>query len=1040
MAFVHLHRHSEWSLLDGTGTAVQYAERAAELGQPGIAQTDHGNLAGALHHYTACKQVGVTPILGMEAYFRPERHTKNETNKEYYHLVLLAKDIRGWHNLMRLASEAYSSGFYYKPCVDFELLEKYNEGLICSTACMSSYICKSITRGDELTVQHTIDKLKSYFGDDLFIEIMPHDFDDQRMLNIELVNLASDNGVPVVATVDAHYPYKEWAETQDIVLMMATGQSFEKRRAKKDAGEDVYKFDCESLYLMSEDEVRLAFKQWHPNLPSGIVDESIANTFEALDRVVPMLMSKRQKMPRVEGDPEKIVWDWCQDGLKRIGKDGDPLYEERLKYEFGVLKKNEVLDYFVIVGDVCHFCARENIRMGCGRGSAAGCLVSYLVGITHIDPIPHGLLFERFLNPDRKGMPDIDLDFQSDRRDEVKKYLAEKYGEDHVADICAFQTFKPRAAIQKIARVYDLHKEAKVVSDTIDEKETMELERLATLNPTLEKFSVDHPDAWTHACRVQGQTSTLSKHAGGVVITDKPIAEYMPTMNDKKGGTLTQWGARADFNIIDDYGFMKIDVLGLKGLAMQEYACDLIEKRTGERIRLNQLPVCADPHATQEKTLQAFTEGLVLGVWQFSGSPGFAKLARSFRPDWLGDLGAANAIYRPGPLGGKVHEHYTKRKFGQEKVHYYHESAEEALKETYGLIVYQEQIMELAKRMGNFTGGEADTFRKAISKEYRLGMAHVVKFLEDKGYKEQWWTGCRENGVKDAVIEEVWKNIIAFGDYGFNKSHAYAYAVQAYQDMYLKVNYPAEFYAALLTFDPALAQKVIREARTFDVAVLPPDINKSGYGFGIDNGSIRVGLKAVKNVGDAAVAELLAKQPFRSYEDLEERAIKRAVNKKVKTALLAAGAFDCWGMRKDWSFDEINEGEVENLSVRLTQAQSLTKYNDMISSRITTEDRFNQLPDSVGVTVGGEILNKREITTKGGRKMGFFEVQFGTNHWSCTMFPNEWPEFVDLIYEGSPVMIQGRKNVRDNGDESVVVDEMCGVEELALALAQENND
>lgn len=1030
---VHTHRHSEFSLMDGTGTAQQYAEEAVRLGQPALTLTDHGSLSGALHHYKACKELELVPLLGVEAYFKPNRFLKDVENKEFFHLVLIAKDLVGWHNLMRITSEAYHSGFYHKPCIDFDLLSRYSNGLICSTACMSSYLCKSILRGDTKTVKSTLEFFKKTFGDDLFIEIMPHDIDDQRTLNLELVNIAASNSIPLISTVDAHYPYKEWADTQDIVLMMATGQSFDKRKKKRDAGEDVYQFDVDSLYLMGREDIETAFQQNHPQLPEHVVTESIDNTLEVLARTVPFLIDQRQKMPKVETDSEKAVWRWCVEGLDRIDKAQELPYIERFKYEFSVLKKNEVLDYFYIVGDVCRWARSQGIRMGVGRGSAAGCLVSYLIGITHLDPISHDLLFERFLNPDRKGMPDIDLDFQSDRRHEVKAYLSEKYGEDHVADICSHQTYRPRAAIKKVAIVYDVpYPETTKVTNSIDETTTDPLDKLRETNGLLDAFANKWPDAWKHARRVQGQVHTLSKHPGGVVITDKPVSEYMPTMIGKDKTVLTAWGARSDFNIIDEYGFMKIDVLGLKSLAMQEYACDLIFERTGERINLNELPVCADPNDVQLEVMEAFTNGYVLGVFQFTGSPGFSKLIRSFKPSWLGDLGAANAVYRPGPLNGGVHTAYSARKFGREEVEFFNERAEPALAPTFGLIVYQEQIMRLAKDMANFTGGEADALRKAISKEYRNGKPHVIKWLQDRGYTQKWIDGCRENGISDTVIEYVWDLIINFGDYGFNKSHAYAYAVQAYQDMWLKVNYPTEFYAALMTFDPDLSKKVLREARVFGVQVLPPNINKSKFGFSVDDKAIRYGLRAVKNLGDVGANAILENQPFTGLDDFRARVAPRKCNRRALESLVQAGAFDDWGARDDWHPDEVTAGETAILGVMLSESQAVVKYHDLIASRINKD--FDDLPEGSGVTIGGEVVHYRAHTTKKHQQMCFLTIQFDGLEWSCTVFPDDLREHGEILYEGHAIMIRGRKQDY-NSKVNIVLDSACGIEELAMALS-----
>ena len=1031
---IHLHRHSEFSLLDGCGTAVQYARKAKELGQPALALTDHGTLSGALHHYKACQDEGIIPILGMEAYFKPNRHLKDDANKKYYHLVLLAKNLEGWHNLMRLSSEAYQSGFYYKPCVDYELLEQYSDGIICSTACISGYTNFKVLQGDDSGFDNEIYRFKKIFGDDLFMEIMPHDFDDQRSLNNELASLSEIYSVPLIATIDAHYPYKEWADTQDILLMVATGQTFEKRKAKKEAGEDVYKFDCDTLYLMSETEAFLLFDENNPSLRHSVITDAIKNTYVVADRIEPFLIDKKRKMPKVKVDTKKMVLKWCQEGMGRIDKVGDKEYEERLSYELGVIEKNDAIDYFYIVGDICRWATKNGIRLGAGRGSAAGSLVSYLIGITALDPIAHKLLFERFMNPDRKGLPDIDLDFQASRRDEVKAYVARKYGQDHVADICAYQTFKPRACIQKISRVFDIHIDGAIATQEIDPLERAPLEDLRKKIPAVDEYAQKHPEAFMHACRLQGQVHTQSRHAGGVVITDKPIAEYMPIGRGKKGEVQTQWAASAEFNIIDEYGFQKIDFLGLSGLDMQEYACDLIEQRTGERPNLNNLPILKDPYDVDPAVMEAFSKGYVLGVWQFTGSSGFANLIKRIKPTWLGDLCAANAIYRPGPLGGKVDVSYAKRKHGKESVEYFHETARAALEETFGLLIYQESIMQLAKSMGGFTGAEADDFRKAVSKEYRLGLAHVKKFLEDKGYRDKWDAGCEERGINRTVADEVWQLILAFGDYGFNKSHSRSYSVQSYQDQWLKVNYPGEFYASLLTFHPDLALEAAREARIFGATIAPPDINKSHAEYTVDEDQIKIGLRAVKNLGDVGVNAIIFNQPFHSFGDFEQKIKPKQCNKRAKESLIAAGAFDCFGMRDGWTTEEKIEGEVNSLGLSVTQIGLLDKYRAIFNKFITKEDSLDDMQENRGVVAGGEIVKVKKIMTKNRRQMGFITVEFLENKWNCTLFPDVWSDSYDLIEEGNAVMVRGRKDTRPDGSISIIADYVCGIEELAMEM------
>lgn len=1031
----HTHRHSEYSLLDGCGTAKQYAERALELGQTSLTVSDHGTLAGTLHHYKACNEVGIKPILGMESYFKPNRHLKNNDHKEYNHLVLIAQNLEGWKNLMRISSESYKTGFYYKPCLDYELLEKYSEGLICTTACVSGYHNRNILRGDDNSVAEYLGFLIETFKDNLYMELMPHDFDNQRLLNIENIGLANRLGIPLLGTIDAHFPYEQWSATQDILIMVATGQSFEKRKIKKeDSGEDTYLQGCPTAYLMSREEAESTFNKYHPDIPSYMISQALDNTLVLADSVKHLEISKASKRPKYDGDSEKTLLSWCEEGMKRIGKSGDKVYEDRLEYELSVLRTNDAINYFAIVGDICRWANDNGVRMGAGRGSAAGCLVSYLVGITQLDPIAHGLLFERFLNPDRKEAPDIDLDFASDKRGTVKAYAAEKYGEGHVADICSYQTFKPRITLQKISRVFDL--DAFKITKSIDDLEKRPLEVLSKENELIGEYANKYPDAFLHACRLQGQVHTVSKHAGGVVITNEPLSDDMPTqVVGGKGDVRTQWAASADFNIISEYGWDKIDFLGITGLDTQEYACDLIEERTGERVKLNQLPILKDPYATDPKVLDIFNKGLLLGVFQFTGSPGWIKLAKEVQPTWFGDIAAMNALYRPGPLASKVDKSYAARKWGREQVTYPHESTEVVLKETYGFILYQEQIMDLVKVMANFTGGQSDNFRKAVSKEYRLGLEHVRKFLEDKGYKEQFWQGCNDNGIADDIADQVWKSILAFGDYGFNKSHACGYAAQSYQDAFLKAYYPTEAYASILTFDPDLAPRALRESRAFEVNIKPPDINKSKFGFTTDGESIRFGLKAVKNLGDKGVSQVLLERPFRSYEDFTERIPPRSCNSRARQSLVASGAFDSFGARKDWNAIDIAKGEKEALGISISESSAIKNYSKLIRSRISHND-VDSLEDEQSVIIGGEIIDIREVISRNGL-MAFLTVEFEENTWNCTAFNEIYLAESDIIEVGKPVFIRGKKNTYRNRT-SIVISAICHVEELALEISSDD--
>lgn len=1030
--FVHLHRHSEWSVLDGTGTAQQYAEKAAELGQGALAITDHGTLSGVLHHIDACSKVKIRPISGIEAYYRPDRLEHTQENKKYWHLVLLANGLQGWRSLMRIASEAYSSGFYYKPCVDLDLLSRNSDGVIALSACMSGYLPHMLTHGSERDIKQHIAEMRQVFGENYYIEIMPHGLDEQRELNPMLVNCANEIGAPLVATVDAHYPYEDWADTQDVLLMISTGQTQLKRKAKREAtGEDVYELGCKTLYLMPEEAVRAQFAAEHPAIPDSIVDEAIKNTSLVASSCDPFTLSKTDKLPRAEGSSRRIN-QWCEEGLQRIGKESDPVYRERLEHELQILSDKKVLEYFVLVGDMVRWAKAQGIRVGAGRGSAAGCLVSYLVGITSIDPIAYGLLFERFLNPQRRVLPDIDLDFQHDRRDEVKAHLADTHGADHVADIVAHSTFGAKSAIQSVARVHDVDfVETLKITKSIEDTD-LTIPQLININEAIAKYAQKYPEVLKHAIRLEGQLRAISKHAAGVVITPEPVSDYMPTMRAKDGSIITAWSDSAAFPIISDYGFVKIDTLSTDGLTKQQYATDLVKVNRSIEIDLDALPIISDPGAADPVVLEQFCKGRTLGVFQFE-SPGISSLLKDIQPDHIRDVIAANALYRPGPLEGGMTRSYAERKHGRVKFDYFHPDVEDILKETYGLIIYQEQVMRICQRLGGFSMAEADEMRKAIGKLYRLPGDQAQAYMNR--FRSKWDEGCSSKGVDRDVSERIWSMILAFGGYGFNLSHAAAYSVQAYQDMWLKTHYPLEFYAAFLTFDPDKAQRTIREARRVGVDISPPDINTSDVGFTVDfdNNAILFGLRAIRNVGEKAVETIKEFRPYESIDDFIEKVPARRCNSRVRESLIAAGAFDCFGARKDWVAADVHRAEREFLGASLTVGKQVIKYRDVIVNRYFPEEETRSMHSGEGVIIGGEVVSSRTIKTKRKQDMCFLNIEFEDNKWRCVLFPDAWAQYESLIVLMIPVMIVGR--VDDRG--SIIVDEMQSLESLAETLKGE---
>jgi DNA polymerase-3 subunit alpha len=1070
MSFVHLHRHSEYSRLDGVGTAKQYADEAARLQQPWLGQTDHGTLSGALHHIDACQKAGVIPVSGVEAYYRPDRkQAKVWKQQQAWHLCLFAKNLKGWHNLLKIVSVAYAEvenggGFYQYPCVDDELLAEYHEGLVASSACFSSWIANLIYNGDSVGVTSYMDRMLSLFGDDFWIEIMPHDFDDQRTLNVELIRLAQERGIPIIATNDAHFPYKDWAETQRVAKMMGHNASFKSIKEEEEKGKkhDYLSDLTPTLYLAHEEEMHFWFEKFHPQIAQPIVDEAISNTIEFCRRLSPFMLDKTDKLPRVplpEGQTsEGRLQEWIDEGLERIKREYPEShwekypwqdYLDRVDREYKILRSKGVIDYFIMVGDVVRWAKSQGIRVGLGRGSAAGCLVSYLVGIVAIDPIPWGLLFERFLNPSRKGLPDIDLDFQSDRRAEIKKYIADTYGQDHVADIITHQRFQPKSVLKDLCRTFDVdYTTAKKVTDTIDirqDDEETTLEELVPINEDLAKFKVDEPEIWKHALRMEESVKNAGKHAAGIIITPKPIGEYMALERGKAGDLVTSWSDAAEFPVISDYGFVKLDALGIKGLQRHAYACNLIKEHYGVTVDLDKLGPLRDPYDVDDEVLEGFRQGWTIGIFQF-GSRGITALLREIAPSGSAlDLAAANALYRPGPMKGGVTWDYAKRKHGFQTVDYWHEIVKPILEKTYGLIAFQEQVMQISQVVGGFSGAEADDLRKAMGKLYRIkGGTAAKEFMAQ--YEQKWFSGAKAQGIERALADEIWHKILEFGHYGFNLSHSASYALQAYQDMWLKMKYPLAFYASILTLPSGskpkekeeFIQHAVREARSRDFEVEPPDINKSEEGWTIDpdKNTMRFSLEGINGCGPAAAKAIVAKRPEAGYSSVEEIVSAcgaRAVNKSRQDALREAGAFDCFGARDDATGRQIGKWERERLKITITVSDEMQKYVHLIKPNIYTQEEVEEAPKGAKVIVGGEITKIEKKKTSKGDPFANLTIVFEMNEWRVKLWKNALAKYEPLLEEGAAVMVNGSKD-EWNGFISVVASQITSVEDLAEQL------
>jgi len=1043
---VHLHRHGEFSLLDGVGTAEHYAARAAELGQSALALTDHGSLAGVLYHVNACEEHEIKPIVGCEMYFTTDALTHDKDHKRF-HLVLLAKNLEGFKNLMRLSSLSWQpENFYYKPCIDWRLLRDYSEGLIASTSCMSGIVPKSIVTGDSDGALRYLNTMRDIFGDDLYMEIHPHDDPGQRKVNIELIDMAGNRGIPLVAATDAHYPFKDWYGTQDILVMIQTGQSNKSREQREDAAKDVFKFSGNTYWLMDEQELVEQFINFHPEIPITLVHELIDNTSKISDRCEHFSIDKSPKIPKATKSPleaERILRQWCKEGLERIGKTDDIDYHNRIEEEFTVMRKLKVLDYFFIVADMVRWAKDNGIRVGPGRGSAAGSLVNYLCRITAVDPIGYELLFERFLNDYRTELPDIDIDFQDDRRDEVKQYLHEKYGDEYVVNVASFQSFKPRAAIQEVSRVLNVPAaKVKRATDVIPQIIFEEnIESLEATYPVLKKFLEEYPQVRKHALRLEGQISRQSQHPAAVIITDRPAIDVIPMMQAKDGGMVTQWSERANAQLISPYGFLKIDCLSTDALTMQQLAIEKIKERTGKIIDfedVNQFPVVESPYKSDELVTANFADGFNVGIFQFA-SNSIVGLLKHIKPENLEHIIAANALHRPGTLSNGIAFEYADRKNGKTYWKLAHESLEEFIGSTYGFMVFQEQVMQIFRALAlDATGADVAQFLKVVAKGIARDLEGKKRLQE---YYDQFAAGCEGKKIQKRIYDEIWQQILAMTTYAFNRSHSTGYSLQAYQDKWLKTYYPLEFYSSLLTVNmnssadsQKKVMKTIREANTVGVNILPPNINTSDTGFTIDGNSIRFGLQAIKFVGGKAVEEIQEKRPFSSYEDFFSRVEKRQLNKRVKNSLFRAGAFDELGGRREWILNEEGlkeDGEIssedkvfaekELMGFIVSDDGQTKKYNEILSEYISEE-----LDGSV--QVGGEVMNVREITDKKKNKMAFVDLSYNTTDYAATFFSDTYEQYRHLLTEGNMILISGQY---DSEYESTVAHRVISVAQLA---------
>ena len=1068
--FAHLHVHTEYSLLDGANRIKPLVKRAKELGMEHLAITDHGSMFGVIDFYKAAKSEGINPIIGCEVYIAPrDRHEAYEVDgTRYYHLILLAENNTGYKNLVQLVSKANIEGMYYKPRVDKELLRRYSEGIICLSACIAGEIPAWIIRGDMERAEKSLQEYLEIFGrDNFFIEIQNHGMEEEQKANAGLIQLAEKYNLDLVATNDAHYLKREDSEFHDILLCIQMGKTVDDPGRMKFSGTD--------FYLKSEEEMAAMF----PAYP-----EALSNTVKIANRCHVEFDFESRHLPNFplpEGmTDEQYLRKLCEDNLSSHYPEETKEVRDRLEYELGVIHQMGFDSYFLIVWDFINYARSQNIPVGPGRGSAAGSIVAYLLGITDIDPLKYSLLFERFLNPERVTMPDIDVDFCYVRRPEVIEYVKRRYGEDHVAQIATFGTLAAKGAIRDVGRALNMSfSEVSKVTKLIPPELGITIKKSIETSRDLRYLYQDSPEVkklLDFAMGVEGLPRHSSTHAAGVVIARNPLTDYLP-VTVSEGTLVTQY----DKDHVEELGLLKMDFLGLRTLTVLEDTKENIKKNRGIDIDLRQIPL------VDEKTSELLCKGNTGAVFQMESS-GMTNLIKELRPEGFTDLIPLVALYRPGPLGSGMVDDFIGGRHGTKQVTYMHPLLEPILKETFGVVLYQEQVMQIVQVLAGFTLGQADLLRRAMGKKKAaILMAQKENFLK----------GCEENGIDSELANKIFDLLTHFADYGFNKSHSAAYAYVAWQTAYLKANYPEEFMAAMLTSVMDTADKVsvyIEQCRHMGIAVLPPDINASSVSFSVDGNAIRFGLAAVRNVGEAALRDLEqereANGPFTSLMDFCSRIDMRTINKRVIESLIKCGAFDSLGVRraqlldvlaatvdaaavaqKDrasgqmglFDDDEINAVvEVHLRDIPEVDTNTMLTWEKEITGFYITGhplDAYKQVmtgftdigavlaekvQDGKTVRVGGMIVSAKRIATKKGDTMCFVTLEDYTNSIEVVVFPKVFYDSVNYLEPDSAVMISGKVNYTDEGIK-ILADRICPLAEykqdyyLAINSTQEND-
>ena len=1073
MNFTHLHVHTEYSLLDGSNKIQEYVNRVRELGMDSAATTDHGVMYGVIDFYRAARAAGINPILGCEVYVAPGSRFDREIGSgddRYYHLVLLAENNQGYANLMKIVSKSFVEGFYYKPRVDLQLLEKYHEGLIALSACLAGEVARFLTRGMYEDAKAAALRYQDIFGKgNFFLELQDHGIPEQQNVNQQLLKMHRETGIELVATNDVHYTLAEDAQPHDVLLCLQTG--------KKLSDENRMRYDGGQYYVKSPEEMERLFPY---------ATEALENTHKIAERCHVEIEFGVTKLPKFDVPEGYTSWEYlnelCFKGLEERYQPVTEELKERLNYELSTIKNMGYVDYFLIVWDFIRYARDHDIMVGPGRGSAAGSLVAYTLGITQLDPIRYDLLFERFLNPERVSMPDIDVDFCFERRQEVIDYVRRKYGDDCVVQIVTFGTLAARGVIRDVGRVMDLpYAQVDTIAKMIPQELNITIDKALKMNPELKKTYEDQPeihDLIDTARRLEGLPRHTSMHAAGVVISQKDVSEYVPLSRAQDGSIVTQF----TMTTLEELGLLKMDFLGLRTLTVIQNAVHLIEQDTGVHLDMQQIDY------NDKKVLDSLGTGRSDGVFQLE-SAGMKNFMKELKPQSLEDVIAGISLYRPGPMD--FIPQYIRGKNHPDTIQYDCPQLEPILKPTYGCIVYQEQVMQIVRNLAGYTLGRSDLVRRAMSKKKAAVMEKERQNFV-YGNEAEGVPGCIANGISEQVANKIYDEMIDFAKYAFNKSHAAAYAVVSYQTAFLKYYYPVEFMAALMTSVIEMPNKVaeyIQVCRQMGISILPPDVNCGIYGFSVDHGAIRYGLSAIKSVGrpviNALVEEREKNGTYRSLKDFIER-LTGIVNKRAIENFIKAGALDClegnrrqkmnvYGQivdsiaqekknsfagqmslfdlvsdedKKDFEIRMPNVGEYDKEMVLAFEKEVLGIYlsghplegyrgimDKMISAKTTDfqpdeESGISKVYDGQKVIIGGMITERTIKYTRNNKVMAFLTVEDLVGTVEVVVFPRDYEKWQTLITDDARVFIQGRVNAEDDRPSKLILEKVHSFEDI----------